>query len=171
MRFNAQVIPRGTYVAAADAGAFLPALGYQDDDPNGDSWRLVKAKTAITSPANKVLVFTVTAGTISWACALSDTLSSANVAGVGDPGVTATLAAGDVFWVQRRGVAEIYPLTTVTAVGNLVGTKTTTAGSVGKLVINAATSAVVDQSNAIGKALEAMVTVATPISIRLMNIH
>lgn len=171
MRFNAQVIPRGTYVAAADAGAFLPALGYQDDDPNGDSWRLVKAKTAIASPANKLLVYTVTAGTISWACALSATLNSANVAGVGDPGVTDTLAAGDVFWVQRDGVADIYPLTTVTGIGQLVGTKTTTAGSIGKFLLPAATSAVVDQALAIGRTLEAMVTVNTPISVRLMNIH
>jgi len=171
MRFNAQLFPRGKIYAATANSVLTGALGYQDDEANGDSWRLVKAKTAITAPANKLLTFLVTAGAISYSAALTATLNSPNVVGVGDPTATGNAAAGDFFWAKRRGEVGIFALSTVTAVGNLVGSKTTTAGSVGKLVITAATSAVIDQSNAIGKALAAFVTVATAVKVRLMNIH
>ncbi len=132
----------------------------------------MKAKTAITAPANKAHLYTVTGGAISWACTLANTLSSQNVAGVGDPDASGNAAAGDFYWLKRRGEVGCFSLTTITAIGNLVGTKTTTAGSMGKFLLPAATSAVVDQvSKAFGVALAAIVTVATPVKIRLINIH
>ncbi len=172
MRINAQLYPRGKIYGGAANTVLEATLGYQDDEASGgDSWRLVKAKTAITAPANKLHVFTVTGGAISFAVKLSSTLSTPNACGVGDPGATGNAAAGDYYWLKRRGVVGIFGLSTVTAIGNLVGSKTTTLGSVGKMVIVGATSATIDQSNAVGKALAAFVTVATPVKVRLMNIH
>ncbi len=172
MRFNAQLFPRGKIYGSVANSVLTGALGYQDDVANGDSWRLVKAKTAITAPANKLHVYTVTGGAISWACKLSSTLSSQNVAGVGDPDASGNATAGDFYWLKRRGEVGVFSLTTVTAIGNLVGTKTTTLGSMGKFLLPAATSAVVDQvSKAIGVALAVIVTVATPVKVRLINIH
>ena len=167
------VLPRGQYASTSNAstGSLLAALGLRETDDSQNEWVLVKAKTSIATPASKVVTLTVTGGAIVYNCAPSAALSSANVAGVIDPGLTTTLVAGDVFWVQRGGVATVKSLSTVTAIGNLIGTKTTTAGSVGKLVITAATSAVIDQSNAIGKALSLHVTTTATCTVRLMNIH
>ncbi len=171
MRFNSQLFPRGKIYAATANSVLTGALGYQDDEANGDSWRLVKAKTAITAPANKLMTFVVTGGAIAWTAALSAALSSLNVAGVGDPTATGNAAAGDFFWVKRRGEVGCFALSTVTAVGNMVGSKTTTGGSIGKLALPAATSAVVNQAACIGVALAVFATVATPVKIRLANIH
>ncbi len=172
MRFNAQLYPRSKIYGGAANTVLEAALGYQDDTAPGHSWRLVKAKTAITAPANKLHVFTVTAGAISWAVKLSSTLSTQNAAGVGDPGASGNAAAGDYYWLQRRGEPGIFGLSTITAIGNLVGSKTTTLGSIGKYALPAATSAVVDQvSKPVGVALAAFATVATPVKVRLINIH
>lgn len=172
MRFNASLFPRGKIYAAAANSTLGTATGYQEDVANGDSWRFISAKTAITAPANKLHVFIVTAGAISWSCKLSSTLSTQNAAGVGDPSMTGNAAAGDFYWLQRRGVCGIFGLSTVTAIGNLVGSKTTTLGSVGKLSVLAATSAVVDQvSKVVGVALAAFVTVVTPVKVRLIQIQ
>lgn len=171
MRFNASFYPRGKIYGGAANTVLDADLGYQEDVANGDSWRLVKARTAITAPANKLHAFLVTGGGITWTVKLSSTLSTQNAAGVGDPAASGNAAAGDYYWVQRRGVVGIFGLSTITAIGNLVGSKTTTLGSIGKLSTNAATSAVVDQvSKAVGVALAVFATVATPVKVRLIQI-
>jgi len=170
MRLNAQLFARGTKVAAASASGYEAALGYQDDLPNGESWRLVKAKTAITAPAKKLLRFVVTAGAISWSVAPTSTAGDLQVAGVGDPDLSGDVAAGDLLWVQRRGEPEIKSVTGLAA-GEVVTSVTTTAGSVGELALNAATGAVVNQMRGIGIALSAHSTTTSTAKVRLTNIH
>ncbi len=171
MRFNASLFPRGKIYGSVANSTLAGALGYQEDVANGDSWRLISAKTAITAPANKLHVFTVTGGAISWSCKLSSTLSTQNAAGVGDPSASGNAVAGDFYWLQRRGVVGIFGLSTVTAIGNLVGSKTTTLGSVGKFTLPAATSATVDQvSKVVGVALATFATAITPVKVRLIQI-
>ncbi len=165
-----QFVP-GAYLKAADATGLSNVLGYRSDRANGDSWRLVKAKTAITAPAKKVMVYTVTGGTISWAVAPSALLNSLAVAGVADENLAATsLAAGDYFWVKREGVTSVKAATSV-GLGEPVGTITTTAGTVAEIVIPSATSAIKNQLAIIGIAVSAQVTTTAVAIIRLRNIQ
>lgn len=165
--------PRGGYILAANAANLMALLGYRDDAPDGNSWRLVKAKTAITDGPGKTVTFTITAGTIAWKVALSATLGSLVVAGVIDPTMATTvdLPMSSVFWVQRAGEALAWCATTVTAAGNGLTTVSTTAGYLGKAIFPHATSAIIDQKSVVGHAQAAFVTVAARVKVRLDNIY
>ncbi len=164
---------RGAYVLAANAANLMAILGYRDDEADGKSWRLVKAKTPITDGPGKAVNFLITAGAISWKVALTATLGSLVVAGIIDPTMATTvdLPVSAVFWVQRAGEALAWCHTTVTATTNGLTTITTTAGYLGKAVFVHATSAIIDQKTVIGHAQAAFATVASRVKVRLDNIY
>lgn len=162
----------GAYLLAADAQGLSNVKGYVDDRANGDSWRLVMAKSAITAPAKKVMVFLVTGGQVVFNVLPSSAANSLVVAGVADENLTATsLAAGDYFWCKRRGVTVVKAASTLSAVGEPAATITTTAGSVGEFVIPAATSATKNQDAIIGYCTAVFVTTTSNASIRLTNVY
>lgn len=166
-------LPRGERALAADAttGSLLAALGLRQTDDDGDGWVLAKAKTAITAPAGKAVTYTVTAGTIVYNVAPTAALNSVNVAGVIDNDLTVTsLAAGDVFWVQRAGVTNVLAGTGINAAGLFCGTFTTTAGGLNAVAIAASTTSIIANDRAVAVSLAARVTTTGKAKVRLQNI-
>jgi hypothetical protein len=166
---------RGTYTLAASAANLAALLGYVDDEASGKSWRLVKAKTAITDGSGKAVNFTITGGVISWKVALTSTLKSLVVAGIIDPNLATTvdLPLSSYFWVQRKGDCLAWCASTVTGVTNMLVTITTTAGYLGKGTYAgaAATAFVGDQSATLGHPIGVFATAAARVNVRLENIY
>lgn len=163
-------VPRGQKVLSAAAYGMQNIVGYVDTDADGTEWRLVKAKTAITAPAGKTLVGTITGGALTYNVSLSNTAGSLLVVGIGDTRLSGNVAAGDLFWAQRTGDVEVKSATTLNNVGEMAQTITTTAGSIGELTLNAATGAVVNQARAIGRVVRVHSTTTVSTKIRLQNI-
>lgn len=166
-------LPFGSKANAADAttGSLLAALGTRFNSPDGKSYVLAKAAAAISTAAGgKWVTFTITAGEIVYNCALTAALNSVNVAGVIDPELTDTLAAGDVFWVQRAGEVNATATTAINAAGLLAGTITTTPGAVAATVVATSTTGIVAIDRAVARSLAARVTTTGKAKFRLMNI-
>lgn len=128
----------GSFLLPIAVGAADPATQYvtylgKTFEANGNIYRLVKANTAITAAANKVLVFTIASHAPVWTVTTTTTANSQLVAGVVPAGQlgsdgSANLVSGDYFLIQCGGVAT--PLCHTTAVAASTGVATcTTAGS------------------------------------------
>lgn len=153
---------------AASTANYDQLVGKVANLDNGDSYRLVKAVTAMTAPAKKIVVFTITAGTVSFAkCKLAVTAGSTAVAGFGDPALSGDVSASEYMWVKRRGTVSTVPAAAGIAAGDYVTSITTTAGKAGKLAIAAATSAVVAQYKGCAVALNA--TTTSTVNVRILD--
>lgn len=122
-------IPIGTADPATQWATFLGKLF----ESGGNVYRLVKATSAISAAANKVLVFTITSHAPVWSVATTTSANSQLVAGVVPAGQTGSdgttgLVAGDYFLIQVGGIAT--PLVHTTATAASTGLSTcSTAGS------------------------------------------
>lgn len=162
-------LPLGKTSTNGDLEAFV---GKEFKHSDGYTYRLVQAYTtgALTAPANKVVVVPVATTGPDWdAASLSATSSNPNVAGIGDPSLSGNVAASAYFWVVTGPDATVNSGSGISA-NSLVRTHTTTAGSCFALAINAATSAVVNQSLAFGRALTAHSTTTSTCRVKLLNV-
>ncbi len=119
----------GSASAATGMSTFLGKLF----ESNGNVYRLVKASSAVSAAANKVLVTTISSHAPTWTVATTTSANSALVAGVvpstqvGSDGSTGLLQ-NDYFLIQVAGVAT--PLVHTTATAASTGLSTcSTAGS------------------------------------------
>ncbi len=103
----------------------------------GNIHRVVKATSAITSPAGKVLVTALSSGVPTWSVATSVTANDKTVAGVVPAAYTATIAAGAYFMLQVSG-----PVLALSAAAILINTAVGTSTTAGK--IDAVTFTVTD---------------------------
>lgn len=168
---RSSIFPIGPGQTSTDS-SLSQLLGDKYEAGDGKTYRLVKAKTAITAPAKKCLVFTVTGGAISWSCGLSSGLDDYNVAGVGDNDLAGNVAAGTYFLAHcgDGDEVDVIPAASGIAAGDALGTTTTTAGSIAKVAIAATTAGIVDMSKHFARALEASTTSLAAISVQLRNI-
>lgn len=126
MASNALPFPIGSKATAVDAGL----VGRLFKTSDGRTVRLCKTATALTSPAAKASVFTITSGAPSYAkIELSAAVNDLDFAGIIDPDLSGNLAADDHFWVYC-GQGDVVKAVSsgAVAVDLFVGT-TTTAGT------------------------------------------
>jgi hypothetical protein len=101
----------------------------------GKTVRLCKTATAVSSPASKYALATVTGGAYSFKkTTVSGSASATNLAGVIDPDLDSNLSANDFFWVycgKGDRVMAILDGASVSA-GDILGT-VTTAGQLGTI--------------------------------------
>lgn len=137
---NALPFPTGSSSATTSLSGLL---GRHFLDSSGRRVRLMRAKTALTSPAKKAVLNTITAGAYNNKVTLAATTDSPDVAGIADPSLSGNLAANDFFYVYDRAGDVVQVITTVTTVaaGDLLGTHTTTAGTLRAVVTGAAATA------------------------------
>jgi hypothetical protein len=123
---NSLPFPVGSTATAVDAG--LVGQLFQDD--SGRRIRLCKTATALTTPAKKCALYTVTGGTASYAkTTISAEVSAENIAGIVDPALSGNVAAGGHFWVYcGKGDVVQFLGAAAAAAGLMVGTTTTVAG-------------------------------------------
>ena len=161
----------------SDSGVYAGLLGRHYIDDDGRRVKLVRANTAITSPASKAAVYVVTGGTYNNKVKLSSAANENHFAGVIDPALTQNLAADDFFFVYdgEGDVVDVIGATTGIAAGEKLGTITTTAGSLGEVLTGASTTAATISDltalgNYVAKALEAPSSAGATIKAQLRGV-
>jgi len=123
---NALPFPLGSTATQVDAGL----VGSKFKTASGETVRLCKTATALTTPGKKIALYTITGGEASYAkTTVADEVSAENVAGVIDPDLSDSVAASGYFWVYCGAGDEVDVIgAAALAAGLLVGTTTTGGG-------------------------------------------
>lgn len=168
MASNALPFPIGSKATAVDAGL----VGRLFKTSDGRTVRLCKTATALTSPAAKASVFTITSGAPSYAkIKLSAAANDLDFAGIVDPDLSGNLAADDYFWVYcGKGDVVKAVSSGAVAVDLFVGTTTTTAGTLVSIGALATAITGTKLGGAIGVSVQASTTTDTSLlRIRLLG--
>jgi len=157
------VTPIGTATTSGNASGLLG----QEIYIGGITYRLVKAANAIATAAGKVLVTAITAG-VGPSYVVDTTTTAANglVMGVVVQGQTGSdgstgLLAGDLFWLQTKGVTKVN-----TAGSVAVSTGLTTSTTAGQAAAVSATYAATTDGAIFANVIESS---ASPQLVRLNN--
>jgi len=175
MGTNNDILPLGLgQKSSNDALEGLLGRHYIDDE--GRRIKLVRANTAIASPASKALVYVVTGGAYNNKVKLSSSANENHFAGIADPSQSENLAADDFFYVYdgEGDVVDVIGATTGIAAGELLGT-VTTAGSLDEVLSGAVTTSatvgdLITLANHVGKALAAPASAGATVKCQLRGV-
>jgi hypothetical protein len=164
---NTLPFPVGTTATAVDAGL----IGRLFEDDSGRKIRLCKTATALTTPAKKCALYTVTGGTASYAkTTIADEVSAENIAGIVDPALSGNVAANGYFWVYcGKGDVVSFIGAAAAAAGLLVGTTTTVAGGLVSIGAVATTVTITKLLAGVGIVLEATTSASDTGTLRLLG--